>query len=745
MMLDVSYFIIVPELGTDSVVAALRGSWLRPLPHSRVHYCVANNTASDDPLLHRLPVHRRRNTPLAREAFFAGGRLINPAARERYNGFLRRKVFAMLQSMSELAAKRELDYAVLLDADTVMNVSNLMRFVGALPGGGDASIYTGRCLQYPLDDRPDGSSSGGGSGGSGGGGGGDDGGNGNRRRELPIAAPTTPLAGLKRYDVDWYIAMSRQTTGARAHYPPTIPPSPGGGPGLIFSRALLTSVRGNLPSCAPLAGWMAMGDTIFSGGDSMLTRCLAGLGVRCSNQRDLQLDRPERCPFAHGCDLTSLFRKNPPWFYLAATRHQKRVRRQGTITNVAQRTALADALYGLDAPLDETIAFHHVKPSNRVHGFDADSRCAVRMRSDPAGRAGWWASACLPHFALLGAPHAGTEMLANAIFLHPEVVAPPFEGLDFFRMPGRVQTLLGAVYEVDRGHGAARRVGHSTMSTGPWRALLRLYANHFPSIDPRDFRLTGEASPQYLYSAAAPAFFSLEHLRMSRLVVILRNPAERALAELSSLARRWSVGLSDLGAQMLRATEGVLLKAHSIFRGCGMHYLYAAQGSPSTNTSFAGPPHTGAKASKWSAALCYREASDLKAANSDAWKALWRSWYHLFLGRWLPLSNGNRPMILFWEDLRQQPTSTLGQLATFLRLHPAALEPAQLVNGDKTQPAFAPSRMDLNLSRQSQQIMHILVADAAACTDAILRAAGEGGVPAGWLLSEQRISQRQCW
>ena len=85
----------------------------------------------------------------------------------------------------------------------------------------------------------------------------------------------------------------------------------------------------------------------------MLTRCLAGLGVRCSNQRDLQLDRPERCPFAHGCDLTSLFRKNPPWFYLAATRHQKRVRRQGTITNVAQRTALADALYGLDAPLDE--------------------------------------------------------------------------------------------------------------------------------------------------------------------------------------------------------------------------------------------------------------------------------------------------------------------------------------------------------------------------------------------------------
>ena len=42
----ISYWIIVPETGTDNVVAALRSSWLRTLRSEHVHFCVANNSQS---------------------------------------------------------------------------------------------------------------------------------------------------------------------------------------------------------------------------------------------------------------------------------------------------------------------------------------------------------------------------------------------------------------------------------------------------------------------------------------------------------------------------------------------------------------------------------------------------------------------------------------------------------------------------------------------------------------------------
>ena len=101
----VSYWIIVPESGTDDVVAALRASWLSGLPPSQVHYCVANNTASRDPMLHILPILRARDTPNTREEFFADGRLVDSVRREQYNSFLRRKVHAMMISMSALAVQ----------------------------------------------------------------------------------------------------------------------------------------------------------------------------------------------------------------------------------------------------------------------------------------------------------------------------------------------------------------------------------------------------------------------------------------------------------------------------------------------------------------------------------------------------------------------------------------------------------------------------------------------------------------
>ena len=70
-----TYWVIAPEHGTDGVVEALRRSWLSSIPPADLHFCVANNTASSDRTLHRLPVVRAERTPLDRSAFFVNGQL----------------------------------------------------------------------------------------------------------------------------------------------------------------------------------------------------------------------------------------------------------------------------------------------------------------------------------------------------------------------------------------------------------------------------------------------------------------------------------------------------------------------------------------------------------------------------------------------------------------------------------------------------------------------------------------------
>ena len=72
--------------------------------------------------------------------------------KERYNAFLRSKVLAMVREMAARAARGQLDYAFMLDYDTVTNTTNLDAFAAALPGGGGGRVYTGRCVQEPLTE-----------------------------------------------------------------------------------------------------------------------------------------------------------------------------------------------------------------------------------------------------------------------------------------------------------------------------------------------------------------------------------------------------------------------------------------------------------------------------------------------------------------------------------------------------------------------------------------------------------------
>lgn len=550
---------------------------------------------------------------------------------------------------------------MLLDADTAVNQSNVERLVSVLHGGGDVPIYTGRCLQDAID---------------------------------------APWNRNRRRDVARYIEAARnESAPERVPWPQNMPPSPGGGPGILFSRGLLASIRAQLPRCERFAAPGAMGDTIFAGGDSMITRCLAMLGVRCANERDLRIDgMGGRCPFAHGCTLSGLFRKNPPWLYVAAARRQRPKAHQFTEADQAQA-------------LRDTIAFHHVKPSRRVPGMEIDPRCAVRMRTDPAGRAGWWGSTCLPHFCLLGVPLAGLDALLHVVYAHPDVVRPPFASLDFFSKRGAVRRLLA-------------EARHESNDTSAWVRLLRLYADHFPAIDPRDFHVTGEASPEYFYTEVASSFFVQPYLRLMRHIILLREPTARTLMALAEIER----GQPNASRQMSRSSEKMLASARRIMKRCGAATLYRAACASCGEAHSSHTLPTPLSSSVAEGGSCGRRASELLATGGDeAWGALWRSWYHLFLPSWLAFRH--TPLVLFTDDLEHsQVATTLRSVAQFLQLRPLPADAAQL--------AFRGSLADTlagTVSKEVEEALHELTVDSLSRTDALLRAAGQRSIPRRWV------------
>ena len=109
-----------------------------------------------------------------------------------------------------------------------------------------------------------------------------------------------------------------------------------------------------------------------------------------------------------------------------------------------------------------------------------------------ASRAGMGAP---PHFLILGQGKAGTSSLFEYLCAHPQVVAPLTKEIHFWSQDHR--------YGMD------------------W------YRAFFPPFPPDAGLITGEASPSYFFDAAAFRRIA-DHLPEARLIVLLRDPVERA-------------------------------------------------------------------------------------------------------------------------------------------------------------------------------------------------------------------------
>lgn len=102
-----------------------------------------------------------------------------------------------------------------------------------------------------------------------------------------------------------------------------------------------------------------------------------------------------------------------------------------------------------------------------------------------------------PTFIVLGGFKCATTSLYKYITTHPKVITPLEKELDFF----------------DREY-------HQGVD---W------YLSHFAALPPSQGLITGEATPNYLYSIEAPLRIK-QHFPSVKLIVVLRNPVERAFS-----------------------------------------------------------------------------------------------------------------------------------------------------------------------------------------------------------------------
>ncbi len=147
----------------------------------------------------------------------------------------------------------------------------------------------------------------------------------------------------------------------------------------------------------------------------------------------------------------------------------------------------------------------------------------------------------LPNFLILGAAKSGTTSLYHYLSQHPQIYMSPVKEPNFFALEGEKPYFRGpSDMEVMR---RSKSVSLTT-DIEAYRALFRGVSNE---------KAIGEASTWYLYIPKTPERIR-QHIPNAKLIVILRNPVERAYSSFMHLVRGGREPLTDF-AQALREEE----------------------------------------------------------------------------------------------------------------------------------------------------------------------------------------------
>lgn len=213
-----------------------------------------------------------------------------------------------------------------------------------------------------------------------------------------------------------------------------------------------------------------------------------------------------------------------------------------------------------------------------------------------------------PDFIIIGSPRCGTTSLYKYLIAHPQILPAAEKEVQFFSQ------------EFDRG--------------------LAWYLSHFMPPAPDRIFLTGEATPTYLnYPLAAERLYrSLPH---TKLILILRNPVERAISHYQMLVRR---GTEKRTLETAFQEELTLLS----------------------------------------------QASEISLEAGDYWKDcpyLDKSLYIYSIQRWLNFFPREKLLILLSENFYTNPGATLKEVFQFLSLPDYQLNEYPRYNAGTYQPA----------------------------------------------------------
>ena len=151
----------------------------------------------------------------------------------------------------------------------------------------------------------------------------------------------------------------------------------------------------------------------------------------------------------------------------------------------------------------------------------------------------------LPNFFIAGAPKAGTTSLYHHLRQHPDVYLSPLKETSYFSTEFRVQNLVPELQARASRNDADLRQYFTSRPLGDrfggWVTDLQDYLSLFEQAG-RELAI-GEASPSYLWSPSAATGIA-QALPEARIVMILRNPAERAFSQYLQMSNTGSYGLS---------------------------------------------------------------------------------------------------------------------------------------------------------------------------------------------------------
>lgn len=142
----------------------------------------------------------------------------------------------------------------------------------------------------------------------------------------------------------------------------------------------------------------------------------------------------------------------------------------------------------------------------------------------------------LPNFIIIEAAKAGTTALHAYLRQHPDIYMTPEKETNFFAFEGKKLDFTGP------GDEAICQFSITDLAT---------YKNEFRGVTTQS--AIGEACPLYLYHPEAPERIR-HHVPNARLIVILRNPVDRACANFLHIVRDDQEPITDF-ARALQAEE----------------------------------------------------------------------------------------------------------------------------------------------------------------------------------------------